>query len=76
VAAKKKQYKEEETHAEKEKKRIEDEASFVRNRWKKNSTEYHKINRKAREKEKRLKGQSSHDTWKPEAWIKLRQEFD
>lgn len=31
---------------------------------------------KEREKVKRMKGQSSQSSWKPESWMKLRQEFD
>ncbi|KEP64611.1 UNVERIFIED_CONTAM: hypothetical protein HHA_305600 [Hammondia hammondi] len=31
---------------------------------------------KEREKLKRMKGQSSHATWKPELWMQLRQQFD
>ena len=31
---------------------------------------------KEKEKAKRMKGQSSHATWKPEAFMLLRQQFD
>ena len=31
---------------------------------------------KEKEKAKRMKGQSSHHTWKPEAFMLLRQQFD
>lgn len=41
----------------------------------------HEIDRKKnsvkdKEKEKRMKGQSSHSSWKSETFMKLRQEFD
>lgn len=32
--------------------------------------------RKDREKAKRMKGQSTHAEWKPEAWMVMRQQYD
>jgi hypothetical protein len=32
--------------------------------------------RKDREKQKRVKGQSTHAEWKPEAWMVMRQQYD
>lgn len=81
VACKRKQFREEEKHMSKEMKKVQAEADFVRRRGARDPTnaaasEQKRATIKEREKQKRQKGQSTHDSWKPEAWMKMRQEFD
>ena len=76
IDAKKKQYRDEEIHQKKLLQKQEQEASFLRSRCQSKPEETKTMNIKLREKQKRLKGQSSQTTWKPELWMKIRQEYD